>query len=83
MGKHLSQPVYQLLGLENVPKPGFFTVGLDTPETMVRNALSFKANTPYLKIKVDGDVDRCIAVLAALHAALFPHGFDGPVPLWY
>lgn len=63
-GKRLDVPLYEMLGLDPRKTPlTTYTIGLDTPEAMVRKARE-AAEFQILKIKLGGDQDR--AVMEAL-----------------
>ncbi|MCC7119816.1 MAG: dipeptide epimerase [Anaerolineales bacterium] len=58
-GKKLGQPLYKLLGLNPKRLPlTSFTIGLDEPEAMARQAAA--ANHPILKIKLGSENDEAI-----------------------
>lgn len=57
IGRLQERPLYTLLGLPMPePKPTAFTIGIDTPETMARQAQDV-ANYPVIKIKLGSDDD--------------------------
>lgn len=68
IGRRLNKPLYSLLGLPKPqPKTTSFTISLDTPDEMARQAAAAK-NCPILKLKLGasaGDVDRVAAVRCA------------------
>lgn len=47
-----------MIGLHAAPKPAYITVGLDEIEVMKRNLVSALQHTRFVKIKVDGDVEK-------------------------
>jgi L-alanine-DL-glutamate epimerase-like enolase superfamily enzyme len=67
-------PLYKLIGVENVPKPSFYTVGLDELPQMIESAHFGLKHTPYLKIKLNRDIDRCVAALKALKEVMVSSG---------
>lgn len=67
IGRQQGRPLYMLLGLpEPEPKPTAFTIGIDTPETMARQAREV-ANYPVIKIKLGSNDDE--ARVAAIRQA--------------
>lgn len=60
------KPVFSLIGVERLPKPSFYTVGLDELSQMIESAQFGLKHTPYLKIKLNRDVTRCVTALRAL-----------------
>lgn len=68
IGRQRGLPLYQLLGLpRSAPLTTSFTIGMDTPEVMARQAVQ-AANYPLIKIKLGGGDDD-EARLAAIRAA--------------
>ena len=57
-GKKLGQPLYKLIGLNphNLPLTSF-TIGMDEPEVMARQAQAKASGHPILKIKLGSDQD--------------------------
>jgi len=47
-----------MIGLQTSPKPAYITVGLDEIEVMTRNLVFALQHTRFVKIKVDGDVEK-------------------------
>ena len=67
IGRQRGLPLYRLLGLpQPVPRPTSFTIAIDTPEEMARQALQI-AYYPVIKIKLGSDDDE--GRLAAIRAA--------------
>jgi L-alanine-DL-glutamate epimerase-like enolase superfamily enzyme len=75
LGKHLKRPLYALMGLDDgdeTLKRGFYTVAMrgdgDLDATIASVEREAMATTPFLKIKVSGDVDATARLLAKLDA---------------
>ncbi|MBD5643418.1 dipeptide epimerase [Clostridium botulinum] len=64
VGKLLGIPLYKLLGLSNLDTPyTSYTIGVDTPETVVKKVLSAQ-NYPIIKLKIGrkNDIDAIKAI---------------------
>jgi L-alanine-DL-glutamate epimerase-like enolase superfamily enzyme len=65
--KQKGETIWELLGIEPVPKSISFTIGLDTPETMAKRAADAAKKYSILKIKLgaEGDEERLRAIREA------------------
>jgi len=76
LGKYFKQPIYQLVGGSQARKPGFYTVALNENMTQSIESLRFGMNyTPFIKVKLDGNLTRSITILTTLFAE-FNSTFD-------
>eukprot|EP01124_Arcella_intermedia_P015873 TRINITY_DN22432_c0_g1_i2.p1 TRINITY_DN22432_c0_g1~~TRINITY_DN22432_c0_g1_i2.p1 ORF type:complete len:422 (-),score=74.35 TRINITY_DN22432_c0_g1_i2:57-1151(-) len=69
-GKMLNRPVYSVIGVGNVPKACFYTIGISDVEEML-GSLDFGLRfTHYLKIKLNRNIDFGMKVLSHIKEVL-------------
>jgi L-alanine-DL-glutamate epimerase-like enolase superfamily enzyme len=66
-GQKLGVPLYRLFGLNPARAPQTsFTIGMATVERVRSTARAAAVDFPILKLKLDGDADRCLALARAV-----------------